>query len=143
MQLSINSQPSIAKKYGITSIWFGERSGIRPTDPTTQARLNVHRPTGEHTAERYILIMRFEKVEGLKSYYSDSRHEQLRRRLYQFFEPQLSILYDLLTPGQGLPDNAVKFYGQLIEAEAAKHLRRYDYESSEGIKEMLEITTPF
>ncbi len=133
--LSMKRRQEWGRKYGMEIVWFGSRHDWNsiPRDGTINGELRVD----AFEDLQYIIIMSFASESGLRHYYEDAEHSEIRRSLYSQFDERLDVLYQLLDKNgheKGIPE----LLYECIESIAVKTIQRLDFRDHRSIGEMTE-----
>lgn len=129
---------SFQRKYGLQDIWFGascDWSIDRPRDGLLHGAIEIDSdPPFPH-----LLMMRFGSQEGLRNYYADQHHSEMRRKLYGAIgDDRFEYMYKAGTVGELSDRHNQPMAFEFIEALAAKYLQRHDYRSDESIRQLVK-----
>jgi len=141
-KILINPQHGISSmktKYGIENVWFGRRKLFEVRDHMHGGHIKM----SSSNINPHILILRFTNQDGLKRFYEDREHADLRRKLYESFDNKFKILYEATQKGDLSSEENRAIAGEFIESMASDYICRYDYHNDEMIREMVMTTKPF
>jgi hypothetical protein len=133
-----SSGSPIAQRYHIKDVWLGRSSRLEVRDFVHRGHIR----TTENVEFPYVLIMKFEDQEGLRQYYEDKDHAELREELYRSFDDRrFGVIYGAVRDASS--EEAARPFGDAIESMAERFISRRDYSNIEMIREMVSTTTPY
>lgn len=133
---------SLKNKYNIKEIRFGRQ--IEYTRDIYDGEYGGRLIVQKGKKEPYILMMQFDSIDGLTGFYSDNRHSNIRKMIYEALDSRISSIYELADESNSRQDDRKKkLYFECIEAISSTHLKRTDYRDDELIQEMINTTEPY
>ena len=78
----------------------------------------------EPSVWKFCLSMTFQDQEALREFYECDQHGKIRRRIYEFLDPNVALLYQAVERS-GRPDESN--VGSAIERIISKYMLRMDY----------------
>jgi nucleoside phosphorylase len=139
--------PTMAERYHIGDVWFGENYSVRATDGRYLGDLR----TGASAQRRsqiqgFILVMRFDSSEDLEHFYSDHKHSEIRQKLYQALDSRVGFIYShmekLKTSSSRTSAELVKVMYESIEDLQSLYVNRFDFRSAELTQHMVRHVLP-
>jgi hypothetical protein len=110
-------------------VWFGKYHISPANDPKTNGRIrNV-----ESRKFPYLLCMRFANKTSLDGWYKLDKHSEVRRKLFESFNPEIAALFSKIDEIAKANPNDVSIstiYDQ-IEEHASNYMGRRDYKEDE------------
>ncbi len=121
-------------------VWFGEYHVAAVNDSRTNGRIK----NAESQQFPYLLFMRFANTKSLEQWYKDEKHSDVRRKLFESFNPEIASLFAKIDEisAANPSDVSMSTIYDLIEEEASVYIGRRDYRESKTISEVVE-KTPF
>lgn len=112
-------------------VWFGEYHVVPANDPKTNGRICNE----ESRQFPYLLFMRFANKTSLDGWYKLDKHSDVRRKLFESFNPEIAALFTQIDEIAKANPNDVSIstvYDQ-IEEHASSYMGRRDYREAETI----------
>jgi len=106
----------------VKSIWFGRYANemdVASNDPIHQNRL-----LREPSVWKFCLSMTFQNQDALRDFYEHPEHAQIRRKIYEFLDPNVAMLYRAVEENGAAEESTI---GSAIERIVSKYLLRMDY----------------
>jgi len=121
------------KDLGFNFIWFGKKTDPIPVSDFSYGELKLNFEFD------YLLMMKFDSYNDLRTYYSNQRHSHIRKNFYSNFNEGLSILYQYLeTLKESDPNKVVPIFEQVIEEIVSNYMVRYDFVDKEDIDSIIK-----
>jgi hypothetical protein len=117
-------------------VWFGEFHLSHANDGITNGRIR----NSDSRKYPYLLFMRFANAKSLEQWYNDHDHSNVRRSLFELFNPEIAALFNqvdeiaVANPGDV---NMSTIYDE-IEEKASNYMGRRDYKEAETIIDIVE-----
>lgn len=127
-------------RLGIKEIWFGrqpEQQEKPVIDHIFKGKLKISKDYD------YILMMKFEDYERMKTYYENQQHSLLREDLYASMNEGLKYLFQELK-SFSQQDKVLKVYENLVEEVVSHYMVRHDFLGEEDVFHIVqESPIPF
>jgi TIR domain len=117
-------------------VWFGEFHVAPANDSRTNGRIR----NDESRKFPYLLFMRFANKKSLDQWYKDDKHSDVRRKLFESFNPEIAALFtqiDEIATANPSDVNISTIYDQ-IEEHVSNYMGRRDYKEAETIIDIVE-----
>jgi nucleoside phosphorylase len=143
-------RPTLAEKYHIKDIWFGESLAVDAKDGRYGGRLSTgYSGRRNDQPQNFILAMRFDSSEDLERFYRDEKHSEVRQKLYQALDPKVRLVFDKIdevknSEGASQRDSVetVSILYESIEDRESSHVNRLDFRSGELTLHMVRHLSP-
>ncbi|MEO8052967.1 MAG: toll/interleukin-1 receptor domain-containing protein [Acidobacteriota bacterium] len=124
-------------KIRVKDVWFGESSIVPAFDGRTGGRLI----SDESRHFPYLLFIRFENQHSLEEWYRFPEHFDMRRSLFEAFDPTLRSLFTAIDEIQSSNQEGVRTVASIyeeIERRAAAFIKRLDYSDTDTIRDIVD-----
>jgi len=143
-------EPTMAERYNIKDIWFGESLELTAIDGRYRGRLQRYQsPHCENHRSEFVLAMKFASSEDLERFYQDKKHSEVRQKLYEALDRRVEVVFrkieemrnQQVTQSENL-GRIIEHTYELIEDCESAYLSRLDFRSGEKTHHMVSNVSP-